>query len=98
MQGFRVTDSGVEITIRAVPSGSRNELRQDDQATLKAVVTQAAEKGKANAALLKLLAKQLGIRKSQVTLLSGETSRRKTVLISQVSVDRLRELIGALPK
>ena len=43
---------------------------------LKVCVTQAAEKGKANKALVELLGKALSLRKSQIELLSGETVAR----------------------
>mgnify|MGYP002637677477 FL=1 len=59
-------------------------------------VTQAPEKGKANKAIVEVLAKQLGLKKSQVSLLSGETSQRKKFLLSGVDARevaaRLQEL------
>lgn len=44
-------------------------------------MTAAAQKGKANAALIKLLAKALGTPKSSIAITGGATDRRKTLLI-----------------
>ncbi len=57
------------------------ELRDDDSAVLRVRVRAVPDKGKANAAVIALLAKALGVPKSAVTLVSGETARLKTVEI-----------------
>lgn len=60
-------------------------------------MTAPPEKGKANKALVELLAKQLGVKKSQVELVSGDTSAKKVFLIRGASlaeiVDRVRQLL-----
>ena len=48
---------------------------------LKARVTAVPEKGKANKALIVLIAKSLGIAKSSIDLVSGDTSRKKILRI-----------------
>jgi len=63
---------------------------------LKVVVTQAPERGKANKAAVELLAKSLGLRKSQIELLSGETSRQKRFLIRGIGPQELAERIERL--
>jgi len=50
--------------------------------------------GKANAALLAFLAEQLGVAKSSLELLRGETSRQKTVRVSGVGEEKLRRLLA----
>lgn len=44
----------------------------------------------ANEALVQLLAKRLGVRKSSVTLVSGETARNKTIEVEGLTSDELR--------
>jgi uncharacterized protein YggU (UPF0235/DUF167 family) len=61
-------------------------------------VTQVAEKGKANQSLLETLAKGLGLQRSQIELLSGETQRDKKFLIRGVSREELAERIAAVLK
>ena len=57
------------------------ELRDDGTAVLRVRVSAVPDKGKANAAVVALLAKALGVPKSAVSVVSGETSRMKTLAI-----------------
>ena len=86
---------GVLLPVRAQPGAKRNEIRGVQDGMLKVSVTQAPEKGKANKALAEVLAKGLGLRKSQVELVGGETSSHKRFLVRGVSVEELRAAIEA---
>jgi hypothetical protein len=57
-------------------------------------VTQSPEKGKANKAVIELMAKSLGLRKSQIELLSGETSHQKRFLIHGIKSGELAQSIA----
>ena len=81
---------GVLLGVRAQPGARRNELRGEHEGLLKVCVTQIAEKGKANKAVIEQLCRGLGLRKSQVELVSGETAQQKRFLIREVTVDDLR--------
>ncbi len=72
---------GVVLRVKAHPGARRDEIRGEHDGALKIAVTQAPEKGKANQAILQLLAKHLQLRKSQVELLSGETNSKKRILV-----------------
>ena len=72
--------------MRLQPGASRNQIDGpvglDDGATvLKARVSEPPEKGKANAALIKLLTKAWQVPKSSIELQSGQSDRRKTLLL-----------------
>jgi uncharacterized protein YggU (UPF0235/DUF167 family) len=69
----------------------RTELRGEQDGMLKVCVTQSPEKGKANKAVIELMAKSLGLRKSQIELLSGETSHQKRFLIRGITPDELAQ-------
>jgi hypothetical protein len=56
---------------------------------LKISVAQAPEKGKANRALAEILATALGVPKSRVELLAGETSSRKRFLVVGILIEEL---------
>ncbi len=73
----RLVRSSSEISVRVTPKASRNEVTQADDGSLRVKVTVVPEGGKANAAVVKLLAKALGIAKSDLELIRGETSRDK---------------------
>jgi len=81
---------GVILPVRAQPGASRNAIRGEQNGLLKVSVTQIAEKGKANKALAETIAKGLGLKKSQVELLSGETQGQKKFLIRGVEAEELR--------
>ena len=67
---------GAEISVRVTPRASRNAVLLDGEA-LRVTVTVVPEDGKANAAVIKLLAKALGVAKSRLVLVRGATSRDK---------------------
>jgi len=68
---------GTVFTLRVTPKASRNELR-GGAGDLRAYVTCVPEAGKANAAVVKLLSKALGVPKTRLQLVRGQTARDKT--------------------
>lgn len=86
---------GVLLPVRAQPGARADAVRGLHQGALKVSVTQAAEKGKANKALIKLLTKKLRLRRSQLTLVSGETSADKKFLVRGLDRDELMARIRA---
>lgn len=73
--------------MRLTPKGGRDAIEgwmqsADDAFYLKARVAAAPESGKANAALIALLAKRLEVAKSRIAIVSGETARMKIVQIA----------------
>lgn len=67
---------GQVIEVRAVPKAKQNKIVQED-GRLKVYVTAAPENGKANAAIVKLLAKAFGVAKGRITQLRGAAGRDK---------------------
>ena len=84
---------GVVLPVRAQPGARESAVRGEHDGALKVSVTQVAEKGKANKALLTVLAKQLGLRRSQLELISGETSAQKRFLVREISIEELQRRI-----
>ncbi|MCB1533982.1 MAG: DUF167 domain-containing protein [Rhodoblastus sp.] len=84
---WRATADGLSLVVRLTPKGGRDaidgvETMSDGKAVLKARVRAVPEDGKANAALVEMLAKALRISRSAVTVAAGQTSRVKTLEIS----------------
>ncbi|QFQ87983.1 DUF167 domain-containing protein [Paracoccus kondratievae] len=67
---------GTQIAVRVTPRASRNAVILDGEA-IRITVTTVPEDGKANAAVVKLLAKALGVAKSRLVLVRGATGRDK---------------------
>lgn len=91
---------GVRLAVRLTPRASRNavqgtvELAGGGRA-LKVSVTAVPEAGKANAALVKLLAKALGVPKGAIEIVQGATDRNKLLAIAGDGLD-LMTAIGRL--
>jgi uncharacterized protein (TIGR00251 family) len=86
---------GCVLAIHVQPGSRRAGIVGRHGDALKVAVTAAPEKGKANEALLEVLHKQLGVKRSTLEILSGHTSRRKKVLVRTVDAAALRELLRA---
>ena len=80
-------DDGILITIRVVPRASKAGVRGMMGDAIRIAVNAPAESGKANKELVKRLASLLGVRKSAVSIVSGEKSRTKRVHVAGVSRD-----------
>ena len=84
---------GVILPVRARAGARSDAVTGHHAGMLKVSVTTPPEKGKANRAIIALLAKTLNVRKSQIELLTGQTSPEKRFLITGVTIDELREQI-----
>lgn len=87
---------GVILPVRAQPGAKANALRGEQRGALKVAVTQIAEKGKANQALVEVLAEELGLKRSQIELVAGETQREKRFLVRGVTREELSGRIVAV--
>ena len=88
------------LAVRVTPKASHNEVTglytaADGGVSLSIKVTAAPDKGKANRAVIDLLAKKLGVAKSTLALVKGETDRNKTFQISR-NTTSLEALIASL--
>ena len=88
LPGFaRLTEAGLILHLRVTPNAGRDtiegiESRDDGTSVLRIRVRAVPDKGKANAAVIALLAKALGVPKTAMSVTSGETSRMKTVAVA----------------
>jgi uncharacterized protein (TIGR00251 family) len=84
---YRLSPQGLSLFIRVTPNAGRDgidgvEIRDDGSAVLRIRVKAVPDKGRANAAVVALLAKTLGVPKSSLSVTSGETSRLKTIAMA----------------
>ncbi len=83
------------LEVRAQPRAKRNEVAGWRGDAVVVRVTAPPVKGKANRAIVALLAEALGVSPSAVRLVGGETSRRKRVAIAGLTVQQIRGRLGA---
>jgi uncharacterized protein (TIGR00251 family) len=84
---WRKVRDGILLEVRVTPKSAATRLAglhtaADGQVSLAVKVTAPPDKGKANAAVIAVLAEAFGQPKSTLSLAAGETGRRKTVRIS----------------
>ncbi len=93
---------GVTLWLRLTPKGGRDaidgvETLADGRAVLKARVRAAPEDGRANAALVELIARTLAVPRKAVTIRSGETGRLKKLFIAGDPASYLEALARLAP-
>ncbi|MGO9356279.1 MAG: DUF167 family protein [Xanthobacteraceae bacterium] len=81
---WRAAREGVVLSVRVTPRGGRDsidgiEVMADGRAILKLRVRVAPEGGEANAAVTKLLAAALKLRRSDIAVVAGATARVKQI-------------------
>lgn len=86
----------VILAVRAQPGARRNTIAGVHAGALKVAITQAAEKGKANAAIIEVLSKAMALKRSQISILSGETSRQKRFRIAAIDCAELQRRLAAI--
>ena len=91
---LRKTAEGYVLPVLVAPGAGRDAIRGEHDGRMKVALVAAPEKGKANKALCKLLARKLGIRQGEVRILSGHTSRKKEVLVERVPPGTLDGILG----
>jgi len=93
MSQFKITEaeSGVTFVVRVVPRASRDEIVGIHGDALKVRLTAPPVEGRANEALVAFLAQRLGVRKSQVEIIAGATSRRKMIRITGLLAQEMEE-------
>lgn len=88
----RASDGTVTLTLHVQPGAKRTEFVGLHGEALKVRLAAPPVDGKANAALVTFLGKYLGIPKSALTILSGESSRHKILWVQGASEAALAKL------
>lgn len=84
---WRVEATGLAVAVRLTPKGGRDavegiEQRDDGQCVLKVRVRAAPSEGEANAALIALIARALGVPQRDIALVAGASARLKRLRIA----------------
>lgn len=86
--------NGFALAVKVVPGASRNAIAGTHGDGIKVTVSAAPERGAANEAVIRLLAEVLGLPKTSVQIVRGQTSQRKEVLIVGLSADVIEQRLG----
>jgi hypothetical protein len=77
----RETSEGILLEVKVIPRSARNELAGTADGVLRIKLTAPPVDGSANRQLLEFLAELLGVRKSDMEIVKGLSSRNKTIRI-----------------
>jgi uncharacterized protein (TIGR00251 family) len=83
-------NGGVLITVRVIPRAARSGIAGVRDGALLIRLNAAPVDGAANAELIEVIAKAVGVPKRAVSIAAGEKSRRKTIQVMGVSIDEVR--------
>jgi hypothetical protein len=86
---------GVIVRVRAQSRARRTGITGEHGGALRIAVAEAPEKGRANLAIIELLCRELDLARSQVRLISGETTRDKRFLLTGVEPAELRARLAS---
>ncbi len=92
---LNASPSGVRLRLRVRPGGRRDAILGVHGGALRVAVAAAPEKGKANAAVVRLLAKVIGVSRRAIEITAGQGSPDKSVVVAEVSADELRRRLEA---
>ena len=99
---WRVVPAGLELTVRVTPKAGADriegvEVRDDGEACLRVRVAAVPDRGRANAAVAALLGRALGLPKSSIAVIAGDTARSKRLRLTgdgATLAARLEALLG----
>jgi uncharacterized protein (TIGR00251 family) len=82
--------AGIRLRVKVVPGGSRDALAGRHGDRLRVKVAAPPEDGRANDAVVDLIARRLGVARRQVTIVSGRRTPLKTIQVRGVDAARAR--------
>ena len=91
---LRETANGCSLNVRVHPGARRNAISGIHDGALKISLTTPPTDGRANAALIIFLAETLGISRARVTLVTGATSRSKTLHLEGLTTEALTKSLA----
>lgn len=84
----------ITFDVLVQPRASRAKLGPRHDGRIKISVTAPPVDGEANAAVIELIAKSLGVARRDVEVIAGASSRRKTIRVTGATLSQLEALLG----
>lgn len=86
--------NAITFDVLVQPRASRSKLGPRHDGRIKISVTSPPVDGEANAAVIELIAKALGVAKRDVEVIAGSTSRRKTIRVTGATAEQLEAALA----
>lgn len=94
MKFVRSTKEGVTLDLHVQPGATRNAIVGTHGDALKIAVRSQAQEGQANENVVELISETFDTPKRNVQILKGETSRRKLLLITQLTQEKICQILA----
>jgi uncharacterized protein (TIGR00251 family) len=88
-------DSSITFTVRVLPRSSKTEIVGEHDGVLKIKLKSPPVDGAANEELTRFLSRLLSIKRSNIEIISGDTSRTKRIRVSSITSARITEILQA---
>jgi len=79
----------ITLSVRVTPRAKRNAVTKMEDGSIKVCVTAPPEDGRANDGVVETVAEWLGVKRRQVAIVTGATSRNKVVRLTGVSREQI---------
>lgn len=93
---IREVCDGAIVSVKAVPGSSRDKIAGVLGEALKITTSSPPEKGKANDAIGRTLAKALGLGRKDVSLAGGQTNPIKEFRVSGMTAAKVRQVLAGV--
>jgi uncharacterized protein (TIGR00251 family) len=92
---IRLTEKNGSLVFnaRVLPKSSKSEIVGEIDGALRVKLKSPPVDGAANEELIKLLAKEFGVAKSAIEIISGQTSKTKQILVANISIEKLNAVL-----
>ncbi len=77
------------LAVKVTPNAGRNEISGFKEGVLQVKIGAPPDKGKANKELVDFLSEKLGVKKSAVLIIKGQTSRNKVIAVEGLSGEEI---------
>lgn len=89
------SNGSITFSVRVVPRASKSEIVGEHDGALKVRIASPPVDGAANSELIKLLAKEFGVSKSNVEIIAGQTSKTKQIRITGITAAQIASVLKA---
>jgi uncharacterized protein len=98
MLKYTERDGTITFQVRVVPRASKSSIVGTHDGILRIRVSAPPVNGSANEESLRIISKALDVSVSRVEIIRGQTSKIKTIKVSGVAIDKLKEIAGVADK
>jgi len=88
---FKESNGAVTFSVKVIPRASKNQIAGVEGDAIKIRLRAPPVDGKANDALIEFLADALNVRRAQVEIITGQTSRHKVVRVRGITATQIEE-------